>query len=177
MKCDVCGRDNPPEARFCANCGAALTAAPVQAPAPATPPAAPAAPGEYAGFWIRLGAAVIDYLILTVVSFLIAFPMRFAAFGSLSFLPGFGFPLYWVYHWLFIGLIGQTPGKMAVGVRVVNAGGAKPGLGIAALREILGKFISFCIILLGFIWIAFDGKKQGWHDRIAGTYVVRVVRT
>jgi uncharacterized RDD family membrane protein YckC len=175
MKCDVCGRDNPPEARFCANCGAALTAAPVQAPAPATPPAAPAAPGEYAGFWIRLGAVAIDGIIVFGIAGILS-PLIYLLhhvspiIGLVNIVPLF-------YFWLFTGLAGQTPGKMAVGVRVVNSEGAKPGLGIAALREILGKFISFCIILLGFIWIAFDGKKQGWHDRIAGTYVVRVVRT
>ena len=80
----------------------------------------------------------------------------------------------WLYHWLFIGLKGQTLGKMAVGIKVVNARGSIPGLGDAALREILGKIVSTIVICLGFLWIIWDGRKQGWHDKIAKTYVVRV---
>ena len=79
-----------------------------------------------------------------------------------------------LYHWLFTGLKGQTLGKMAVGIKVVNAEGSMPGLGIAALREIPGKIASFIVICLGFLWIIWDVRKQGWHDKIAKTYVVRV---
>ena len=60
MKCPVCGKDNPPEARFCANCGAALVTP--------TGPAAPAAAVEYMGFWIRFGAALIDWVVLWLIS-------------------------------------------------------------------------------------------------------------
>jgi uncharacterized RDD family membrane protein YckC len=65
---------------------------------------------------------------------------------------------------------------MLVGVKVVNAQGDIPGLRRAALREILGKIISAIVLFLGFLWIAWDRQKQGWHDKIAGTYVVKVVR-
>ena len=80
----------------------------------------------------------------------------------------------WLYYWLFTGLKGQTLGKMAVGIRVVNAEGSVPGLGMAALREIPGKIVSSIVICLGFFWIIWDVRKQGWHDKIAKTYVVRV---
>ena len=66
---------------------------------------------------------------------------------------------------------------MLVSIKVVNAQGNIPGLGHAALREILGKFISTIALCLGFLWIAWDRQKQGWHDKIAGTYVVKVVKT
>ena len=56
----------------------------------------------------------------------------------------------------------------------VNAEGFVPGLGRAALREIPGKIVSAIAICLGFLWIIWDGQKQGWHDKIAETYVLRV---
>jgi len=79
----------------------------------------------------------------------------------------------WLYLWLFTGLKGQTLGKMVVGIKVVNAEGSIPGLGRAALREVLGKIISSIALCIGFLWIVRDGRKQGWHDKIANTYVVR----
>jgi len=65
---------------------------------------------------------------------------------------------------------------MAVGIKVVNAQGNRPTLRVAALREVLGKLISTIVLCLGFLWIDRDKQKQGWHDRIAGTYVVKVVK-
>ncbi len=62
MECKVCGQDNPPEAGFCGNCGAALVAE-VE-----TPAAAPAVAAAYMGFWIRLGAAIIDGVVISLIS-------------------------------------------------------------------------------------------------------------
>jgi uncharacterized RDD family membrane protein YckC len=110
---------------------------------------------------------------------MLAFPFIGRAFGYFHVFPIFRFilPLYWLYHWLFIGLAGRTLGKMVVGIKVTNAQGDRPGLGVAALREILGKTLSALVFCLGFLWIAWDEKKQGWHDRIAGTYVVKAVKS
>ena len=170
MQCKICGQDNPPEARFCANCGATLVAR-VEPPSavaiPSPPPAAPEVAVEYMGFWIRFGAAIIDFIAIAVISSM----LRFFAYGPASLLVIF---IPWLYYWLFTGLKGQTPGKMAVGIKVINAQGDRPGLGCAALREILGKLISTIVIYIGFLWIAFDNSKQGWHDKIASTYVVKV---
>ena len=77
-----------------------------------------------------------------------------------------------LYYWLLTGLRGQTLGKMAVGIRVVNNRGTKPGLARAALRESLGKAISTLVLLLGFLWAIWDSRNQAWHDKLAGTYVV-----
>jgi uncharacterized RDD family membrane protein YckC len=71
------------------------------------------------------------------------------------------------------GLKGQTVGKMAVGIKVVNRQGNMPGLGRAALREVVGKTISTVIIGVGFLWITWDSQKQGLHDKIADTFVVK----
>jgi uncharacterized RDD family membrane protein YckC len=169
VRCKSCGHDNPPEARFCANCGFSLAATvepPAPAVAPGAEPAAPEAAVEYMGFWIRLAAVVIDYLVLSVISFVVAsFEREVLITFSFLILP-------WLYYWLFTGLKGQTLGKMAVGIKVVNAAGSVPGLGRAALREIPGKLLSTIAIYLGFLWVIGDRQKQGWHDKIASTYVV-----
>lgn len=77
-----------------------------------------------------------------------------------------------LYFTYFHGATGQTPGKMIFGLRVVQVTGEKMTFGIGFLRWV-GYIISSIIFNFGFIWIAFDGKKQGWHDKIAGTVVVR----
>jgi uncharacterized RDD family membrane protein YckC len=178
MKCKVCGQDNPPEAGFCGNCGSVLTSKvepAVPAAVPSPPPAVPGVQAEYMGFWIRFVAAIIDAVILGAVISLFFIPYSISS-GSHYFFPFrlFGFPLPLLYHWLFTGLKGQTPGKMVVVIKVVDAKGEKPGLGIAALREILGRFISGAAFCLGYLWIAIDKEKQGWHDMIASTHVVKI---
>ncbi len=67
---------------------------------------------------------------------------------------------------------GATLGKKVFGLKVVKKDGTLPGLGRALLRQTVGYFVS-SIFGLGFLWIAFDPQRQGWHDKIAGTYVVR----
>jgi uncharacterized RDD family membrane protein YckC len=170
VRCKSCGHDNPPEARFCANCGFSL-AATIEPPAPAVAPGAePAAPEtsvEYMGFWIRFAAAIIDYLVIMTASALL-FSFHWMRGGNVILVC----LLYYLYYWLFTGLIGQTPGKMAVGIKVVDAAGSVPGLGRAALREIPGKILSTIAIYLGFLWVIWDKQKQGWHDKIADTHVV-----
>ncbi len=180
VRCKSCGHDNPAEAHFCANCGSNLVAA-IEQPSPAeitdAETAIPAAAVEYMGFWIRFGAAIIDgIIILLIFSLLSRFAFDFFRrlfFTSELLVLLLVICLPWLYHWLFIGLKGQTLGKMAVGIKVVNATGSIPGLGSAALREVLGKSISFMALCLGFLWIIWDGWKQGWHDKIANTCVVR----
>ena len=80
-----------------------------------------------------------------------------------------------LYSWLMIGLNGgRTLGKMAMGTKVVNEDGVAPSLLTAFVREVIGKFVSAIVLGLGYIWILFDPKFQGWHDKIAGTYVIKV---
>ncbi len=185
MQCKICGQDNPPEGSFCANCGATLVAA-VEPPSPAT---VPEVATEYIGFWIRLRASIIDSIIIWFISFVLSrfllsniFGYRISSFfwfpvSLLYYISSFfWFPVSLLYYWLFTGLKGQTPGKMAVGIKVVDAQGNRVGLGVAAIREILGKTLSALALYIGFLWIAWDRKKQGWHDKIASTYVVKAVR-
>ena len=81
-----------------------------------------------------------------------------------------------MYYVALTGLKGQTLGKMALGIMVVNAQGEAPGIRRAAFREIVGKLVSEIAIFLGYLgylWIGWDRKKRGWHDHIASTHVVR----
>ena len=76
------------------------------------------------------------------------------------------------YFTLFHGFGGQTPGKKLLGLRVVQSSGKPMTPGLAFLRWV-GYIISQIPLCLGFIWIAFDGRKQGWHDKIAATCVIK----
>jgi uncharacterized RDD family membrane protein YckC len=76
-----------------------------------------------------------------------------------------------VYFTWFHGSSGQTPGKILLRLRVVQATGEPMTFGIAFLRWV-GYVISKLAVYLGFIWIALDRRKQGWHDKIAQTVVV-----
>ncbi len=80
------------------------------------------------------------------------------------------------YYVCFIAFKGQTPGKMIMKVKVVreNDFTVKVGFWKALLRETIGKIISSLLICLGYLWMLWDGKKQTWHDKIAGTIVIKV---
>ncbi len=180
VKCANCNQENPPEARFCGTCGFPLASPPSEvavAPPLAPPVAIAAVPAEYIGFWVRFGAFLIDALIVLIaVGLLQSIP--FILFGYI-----FGFyspyslaflllvPL--AYFVLFTGLRGQTLGKMALKIKVVDSQGEVPGIGRALVREVGGKFVSSIALYLGFLWIAWNGRKEGWHDKIAGTFVLR----
>ncbi|WP_042415296.1 RDD family protein [Comamonas aquatica] len=140
-------------------------------------------PLEYAGFWTRTGAALIDGILLL----LITLPLLISIYGweyletedlvlgpadfLISWvLPAFATVLFWLYK-------KATPGKMAVAAQVVDAQtGATVTVGQAMLRY-LGYFIAMLPLGLGIFWIGFDRRKQGWHDKIAGTVVVKRTNT
>jgi uncharacterized RDD family membrane protein YckC len=73
----------------------------------------------------------------------------------------------------FWALMGATPGQRVFNLRVVDANtGQRPDFAKAAVRWV-GMAISFLFCLIGVIWVAFDSRKQGWMDKIAGTYVLQ----
>ena len=135
---------------------------------------------SYAGFWTRTGAMIIDLL----VTMLWAAPVR-RAFGSLTADPDVLGPfrlsglvvlaLLWAYFVLATGLTGGTLGKHALGIRVVTTGFARPDWGTVFFREVVGRIIVAATLGIGYLWSAFDPRKQGWHDRIADTLVVKKV--
>jgi uncharacterized RDD family membrane protein YckC len=147
---------------------------------------------QFAGFWRRAFAFGIDKAILQVfciVLFAAALMVRGEdhSFWNASDmdLPGamvnvamvvayymMSVILDMVYFTWFHGVAGRTPGKMMFGVRVVQATGDSLSFGLAFLRWV-GYIISKLPLYLGFLWIGFDRRKQGWHDKIAGTVVIR----
>jgi uncharacterized RDD family membrane protein YckC len=134
---------------------------------------------EYVGFWLRVGAAMID----TILMLVIVAPVLTWIYGPgywvserliegpadvlLNWvLPAIAVILFWNYRQ-------ATPGKMAIGARIVDAKtGGKPSTG-QLIGRYLAYFVSIIPLLLGIIWVGIDQRKQGWHDMLAGTVVVR----
>jgi len=134
----------------------------------------------YVGFWKRAVAVVIDVLILCVVSV----PLLIAIYGRAYVasardgglagfwdfviqvvMPAVATILFWKYR-------GATPGKMVISARVVDAEtGGTPGT-----ARLVGRYFAYIVSMLplglGFIWVAFDRRKQGFHDKLAGTVVI-----
>ncbi len=129
---------------------------------------------EIASAWQRLGAALIDGVIGGLV-FVGALVVGISIGGDVGELV---IPIAMLaYIVIVLALItnrGQSPGKMVINIKIVKADGTPLGLGSVLVREIIGKFVSSLVIYIGYIWILFDGKRQGWHDKIASTYVVKV---
>jgi len=136
---------------------------------------------EYAGFWIRVGASIIDSLLILLVTLPLLgsiygwdyFDVEKTGFiaGTADFIltwitPAIAVIMFWMYKQ-------ATPGKMALSIRIVDATtGSAPSAAQCAGRY-LAYFVSITPLALGLIWVAFDKRKQGWHDKLAGTVVVR----
>jgi uncharacterized RDD family membrane protein YckC len=144
---------------------------------------APSAPVEraqtmYAGFWIRVLAFLIDSVAIGILVGILtagqplpqAGPNWLYEYRWNSFLDTFiGFAYFTVCWSSLAG--GQTLGMRLLKLRVVGTDGRPISFGRAALRW-LGMVISAVVVLLGLLWVAFDSRKQGWHDKIANTYVL-----
>lgn len=131
---------------------------------------------ELASFWRRLVAMLIDTIIISLISQII---YRSFAFGlnPMDFINRHGAPvttlLDIIYHTGFLTWRGQTPGKIIMNIKVIRTDGSSLSFGQALLRCV-GYLVSAAALGIGFLWIAFDTSKQGWHDKIADTYVVKL---
>jgi len=126
---------------------------------------------EKIGFGTRALATILDFFILGILSGIlnnIVFGGDAVRGNGLSTLIGL---VYFVYFWSSNGH-GQTLGDRVLNIRVVKTTGTELTLTDAFLRYV-GLLLSFLCIFIGVIWVAFDANKQGWHDKIASTYVVR----
>ena len=134
---------------------------------------------EYAGFWIRVGATFIDVFLLSII----LLPLTMMVYGDLTwkreglilgsadFLINYVLPfvatiLFWLYK-------SATPGKMALNMKVVDVDtGEKLSVG-----QSIGRYFAYipamAILMIGIIWVVFDKRKQGWHDKLAKTVVIR----
>ena len=131
---------------------------------------------DYAGFWQRALASLIDWLIVVVISM----PVIVVVFGAeyfsldplrrswdlvIAFIVGVAILVFW-------RLYGATPGKIAVAVKIVDAETGKPPSTGRLVVRLLCYLLSALPLYLGFIWVAIDRRKQGWHDKIARTVVI-----
>jgi len=133
---------------------------------------------RYVGFWKRVLAFLIDTLILVVVIAVFVLAIygpeyvhlanqgRTLVFDVLvqGVLPAVAAILFWRFR-------GATPGKMLLSAKIVDA----ETLGPPTTGQLIGRYFAYIlssVFMLGFIWIAFDKRKQGWHDKLAGTVVI-----
>lgn len=137
---------------------------------------------QYAGFWVRVAASLID----TVLTLVITTPLMILYYGYdtywqaaqegellgvVDLLLTWIFPLVaTIWFWL---KFQATPGKILFSLKVLDEQTGSPLTLKQSIFRYLGYFVSIFGLMLGFIWIAFDAKKQGWHDKIAKTVVVR----
>ncbi len=147
---------------------------------------APATAMVYAGFWIRFLAVLIDGIILFVVDTILNFAILGTSAARLATNPaGVGaamssIGLIWLisvaiqcaYETYFIGKMGATPGKMAMGLKVVRPDGSPVDYARAAGRY-FAKILSAIILFIGYIMVGFDSQKRGLHDMICDTRVIK----
>ncbi len=169
----------------------------------ATVPPGPAPGLRYAGFWIRFAAYLIDGVILDIpLGILIAVVLGSALPGlnctitpadidhnfrsiTCSNLGTLGIPLlivgtiatavvvlYFVILWAWLG---QTLGQKILGLHVVDANTGTRISYPRALLRLVGVYVASIPFSLGLMWAGWDPRKQGWHDKIAGTYVVKAL--
>jgi len=125
---------------------------------------------ELADIGDRAIALAIDTILVSIVGSIIGVGGGAALFGGslASFILGVA------YQWYFLTQQnGQTPGKMFMKLQVIKTDGTKISDADAVLRYV-GYLINSPILLLGWIWATIDDNKQGWHDKIASTYVVKL---
>lgn len=148
------------------------------------PPRTNAEAAVYVGFWRRVVASLVDSVLLSFV----IFPPLIAIYGWAYLDPErtglVAGPADLFFSWILPVMLvvaswalGQaTPGKMLVSAKIADAAtGGAPGLGQWIVRYI-GYFVSALPFGFGFVWIAFDPRKQGWHDKMARTVVIRRIR-
>jgi len=125
----------------------------------------------YVGFWRRAGAFVIDAILLGIVGNALSAVMFGGDPTSSIGLTTLIDLAYFAIMWSSTGG-GQTVGMRALGIKVVGTDGAQIDV-VKGIIRYIGFIISCIAIFIGVIWVAFDPRKQGWHDKIAGTYVVK----
>jgi uncharacterized RDD family membrane protein YckC len=149
------------------------------------------APMEYAGFWIRLVASFIDGIILIVANMVLQYTVLLPLMGPLTQAPGtdpamallaslrvlavynlVSMTIGCCYEAFFVNRLGATPGKMALGLKVVRPDGGPVDLG-RAFGRYFAKLLSAMILCIGYIMAGIDSEKRGLHDMICGTRVIK----
>lgn len=171
MFCTNCGKEQDGNSAYCTNCGARLGQDPAMQPV-----VVPVAAVQYAGFWRRVAAYIIDSIVIGIVAQLLITIVGFgidsfaaiqAIYGAINLVGG------WLYYAIMQSSSNQaTLGKMALAIIVTDSAGNKISFARATGRH-FAKIISTIILLIGFFMIAFTKKKQGLHDMLADTLVIQ----
>jgi uncharacterized RDD family membrane protein YckC len=137
-------------------------------------------PFSLASIGLRCGAFLLDYILMMLLPALtlaLALIFKRASLGISYFILAFGYAAtlgLLLFNWVYLcGLRGQTLGKRIIGIRVVRADGRPPDFKTAAIRHLGGYPLAFFCFGLGLLWMLWDAKQQGWHDKLAGTLVIK----
>lgn len=140
---------------------------------------------EYAGFWVRVGASLIDILIMMVAIYPLLWLFYHGDWDLIlatglseqpqvvwfDILMNYILPfLYTILVWM---LWSASPGKILLGMKIVDANTGNPLNLKQALIRYIGYFPAMLVFMIGIFWVAFDKRKQGWHDKMANTVVIR----
>lgn len=126
---------------------------------------------QYIGFWRRVAATLLDWLILTAVSLLLGVFLKGTTGSIILNIASIAISIGYVVGYQ--SYTGQTLGKKVMGIRVVDAQGNKPSAMTFFLRDVIGKMVSGLILGIGYLMVIWDSKKQALHDKIASTYVIK----
>jgi len=189
MICPACG-ERQTQRLVCQGCGVifAKLAGKSRPQPPALSPSSSreqAARAPKAGFALRCAAAAIDTVIYLLILLLVICGLSLIisssggnnpqALAMIGLLASFVVLIFdYLYRVFFIGYCGQTPGKMTTRIKVVRCNGDEVGFGAAIFREVIGKFISTLLLMIGYVMVCFDEQHQGLHDKIADTYVIKL---
>ena len=136
---------------------------------------------EYAGFWARVWATIIDTILLCIVTYPLLiwiYGLAYFDFDRTAFIAGpVDFLISWVFPTIAVVMFWikkqATPGKMAISAIIVDATTGNKATAGQLIGRYFAYFISAIPLGLGMLWVAFDKRKQGWHDKLAGTVVIR----
>ncbi len=159
MNCQSCKKEIVPDSVFCSWCSDFVPSS---------------GQGRKANLFRRWVALALDPLIAVIL-----YALGVGLFGSISqdlgTVAAIALPIVYLVWFLSLLRKGLTPGKKVMGLQVVDhQTGTIPGFGKMFVREIVGRFISGLFFGLGYFWAIFDKNSQAWHDKIAGTVVLRL---
>jgi uncharacterized RDD family membrane protein YckC len=176
MYCPNCGEKISKDAKFCKKCGK-----PIELSTPHDTEITEVTSKQFAGFWIRLLAYIIDYVIIFISMCILAFILGVIFSEEVNQISSedletlgtiLGIILFYLYFWVATSVYQTTIGKRILKLKVISSNDTKISWGKAFLREIIGKILSSFVFGIGFLIIGFSKEKQGLHDIIAKTYVI-----
>ena len=128
---------------------------------------APPVQKRFGGFWIRVVAYFLDAILLVIAQIILM-----QVIDNQAQLSGVNFLVGWLYFAGLESMAGATLGKMVLGLSVTDDQGNNISF-LRATGRYFAKIISALILCIGYLMVAWDGQKQGLHDKIAGTLVIK----